>query len=647
VFHQHDFEERLAEKHANQINVLVYFMAPWCNNCKAMHPEVDAASHLILEWERSGMIGPTVIAEVNIDAAKEVAEQFEVDAVPTLRWFPWDGESRDYDGAMSEKGILSFVKRYGRPPLTYLSDDAALDRFIALRADVKHRDGLVLVVSKNLTADGDLYNAVVHNTRIDTNEMVFALYQGSAPMNEVRAALSRAGVADLKGDDLSTAHEGILALFSPRHTARFISMDTIDQGAINSEQEPSRDRFANLAGQVKQFLSTATNLPSKVVELKGSKFDEFINSNEFVMMVVYAPWCQHCKRYLPQFETIAEIAFSRFGEDKFAMAKIDGSKNDHLMERYNVDGYPTCIWFRRGVAYSAPNDRDNLEGIVKWIGQMISPTFGVVSQHATMEDVEEFVGELEPHQAKIIYLRKNGGGLTEMADQATYSLPFRFLNAQQPSPEVWNMYVQSPTVEEAFVVVNRDGFVVLHSENDQSGWSDANSLRLSIRFASYERVAMFTDDLIDDLIEYGTQTIIFLVSWPRDPALPTFREFAQQNNIEHLAFVHLDMTDEDYEFAVEFMHVDKSPGEFGRYIRAVHVKNDDIGEEMYNLPRESGEDELEVADVTVESLGIFLEMLYAGELEPLTRFNDDEADDDYDDEDEEDEDGLYQGHEEL
>jgi protein disulfide-isomerase A1 len=91
-----------------------------------------------------------------------------------------------------------------------------------------------------------------------------------------------------------------------------------------------------------------------VVVLGGGNFTEFVNSNHYVLVEFYAPWCGYCKQLAPEY---AEAATALKGSA--ALAKVDATAHDELAREYFVDSYPTLWFFIDGVGkeYGGHNKR--------------------------------------------------------------------------------------------------------------------------------------------------------------------------------------------------------------------------------------------------------------------------------------------------
>ena len=85
---------------------------------------------------------------------------------------------------------------------------------------------------------------------------------------------------------------------------------------------------------------------SNIAFLTDDTFDGFIQANPSVYVMVFAPWCGHCKRMKPQYEDAANELHEKKPEAK--LAAVDLTANKGLSSKLNVAGFPTLKYFENG-----------------------------------------------------------------------------------------------------------------------------------------------------------------------------------------------------------------------------------------------------------------------------------------------------------
>ncbi|KZV19473.1 protein disulfide-isomerase like 2-1 [Dorcoceras hygrometricum] len=85
-------------------DVLVEFYAPWCGHCKNLAPTYEkVAAAFNLEED-------VVIANVDADKYKDLAEKYGVSGYPTLKFFPKNNKAgEDYDGGRDLDDFITFI----------------------------------------------------------------------------------------------------------------------------------------------------------------------------------------------------------------------------------------------------------------------------------------------------------------------------------------------------------------------------------------------------------------------------------------------------------------------------------------------------------------------------------------------------------
>lgn len=118
---------------------------------------------------------------------------------------------------------------------------------------------------------------------------------------------------------------------------RFIMKDNFSVEAL--------DEFAtglfhgNLTPHVKsQPIPETNDAPVKIAV--ANNFDDIVNNNgKDTFIMFYAPWCEHCKRFAPTFDMLAQL----LAVEDVEFVKMDATTND-IQKSYQITEIPTLYW---------------------------------------------------------------------------------------------------------------------------------------------------------------------------------------------------------------------------------------------------------------------------------------------------------------
>ncbi|AQK61334.1 protein disulfide isomerase3 [Zea mays] len=109
-----------------------------------------------------------------------------------------------------------------------------------------------------------------------------------------------------------------------------------------------------------------------VVVLAAANFSSFLASSHHVMVEFYAPWCGHCQELAPDYAAAAAHLAAHHHQAHLALAKVDATEETDLAQKYDVQGFPTILFFIDGVPRGYNGARTK-EAIVDWINKKLGP----------------------------------------------------------------------------------------------------------------------------------------------------------------------------------------------------------------------------------------------------------------------------------
>jgi len=81
-------------------------------------------------------------------------------------------------------------------------------------------------------------------------------------------------------------------------------------------------------------------------KLTDENLTSFLKGRDSVLVMFYAPWCGHCKAMKPDYARAA-ISLAR-DSPAATLAAIDCAQYPRVLERHQIQGYPTLKYYRHG-----------------------------------------------------------------------------------------------------------------------------------------------------------------------------------------------------------------------------------------------------------------------------------------------------------
>lgn len=97
-----NFEKEVIEKSEN-IPVVVDFWAEWCMPCQKLKPMLEK-----IEEEYKGRF---VLAKINIDNGKEMAEKYGVMSIPSVKMFKKGNVTAEFTGSLPEPSVRKWIEK--------------------------------------------------------------------------------------------------------------------------------------------------------------------------------------------------------------------------------------------------------------------------------------------------------------------------------------------------------------------------------------------------------------------------------------------------------------------------------------------------------------------------------------------------------
>ncbi|KAL5998376.1 Protein disulfide isomerase-like [Asimina triloba] len=359
--------------------VMVEFYAPWCGHCQNLAPEYAAAA--------TELKGEVALAKVDATEESELAEEFQVQGLPTLIFLS-DGARKLFRGHRNKDGIVAWIRKQtvnGAYNVTSTDDAEKILKdenrvVLGFFDSLVGRDSQELAAASKLDDDVNFYQTdnpdVAQLFHIDPKAkrpVLVLLKRDDEKQSFFEGRLTKSAIHDfvianklplvtpfthenapLISDHpirkqvllFATANDSneVLPIFQEAakpFKGKVVGYNDLSKykfdGDITSERLKDFGK-SFIEGKLKSYYKSDPIPQTNDEDVKivvGYNFEETVlDESKDVLLEIYAPWCEHCKALEPTYNRLAK--FVR-GVDSLVIAKMDGTTNEHPKAMIDVE----------------------------------------------------------------------------------------------------------------------------------------------------------------------------------------------------------------------------------------------------------------------------------------------------------------------
>ena len=157
-----------------------------------------------------------------------------------------------------------------------------------------------------------------------------------------------------------------------------------------------------------------------VIILTDSTFDKAVAKYDYLLVLFYAPWCGHCKKFHPEYEKAAKT----LRKENLYLSKVDATVEKKLAEKFEIQGFPTVKLFIKGEAIEYTGGRKEQE-VINWMRKKTGPATKLIQ---STEDIDKLKKD---NDVVLIYFGNNKNELDEYTKVARKNEDFPFANVEK------------------------------------------------------------------------------------------------------------------------------------------------------------------------------------------------------------------------
>ncbi|XP_053594639.1 protein disulfide-isomerase TMX3 [Microplitis demolitor] len=164
----------------------------------------------------------------------------------------------------------------------------------------------------------------------------------------------------------------------------------------------------------------ANTAASRVIELSDRFLDIYKDGHWLVMM--YAPWCAHCKRLDPVWAHVAQHLYAT----SIKVGRVDCTRFTNVAQNFKIRGFPTILFLKGDQHFTYNGDRTK-EEIVKFALRLSGPPVQEITKRQSFDTIKN------QHDLYFLYVGEKFGPLWNLYHKTADAFqPYAFFYESHP-----------------------------------------------------------------------------------------------------------------------------------------------------------------------------------------------------------------------